>query len=233
MPLHLLPDYLSISLAATVTGDAYIALGPKLTAGAGVPAANDLLVWAAGGQNGQDGAAGGGGGGGAGGSIATAAAMPLGWSFARALAGQAGQAGGGAAAGLPTDVTLPVTGLLVTGAPGGAGVPSAGAGILGGSLVVAGRFRPHVGGAGGATTTTPPDDGAGGYYPIPGLRYGYGGAGGGSTHATATGAGLYASRGGNGAPGCGGGGCGGALTGTTPNTAAALGGAALCIITCW
>jgi hypothetical protein len=64
------------------------------------------------------------------------------------------------------------------------------------------------------------------------LMFFYGGMGGGSTYATATGAGLVQSNGGNGAPGCGGGGTGGALTGSTAGIIG-LGGPSFAIITCW
>ena len=59
MPLALLPDRLYISLAgpsATTTLASYITLGLKLTAGAGAPIVNDVLMIANGGNNGNAGA---------------------------------------------------------------------------------------------------------------------------------------------------------------------------------
>lgn len=165
-------------------------------------------------------------------SGSTAANMPLGWGWAdNVISGQAGIAGGTTGAGAA--LTLPVTGLLVTGGTGGAGLGAAGAvGTAGGAFTVTTGFPPQIGGAGGSAATTPPNNGSNGLRPIPGLMYGYGGTGGGSTHGTATGAGLVASRGGAGAPGCGGGGGGGALTGSTAGSGG-LGGPAFCVITCW
>jgi hypothetical protein len=237
MPLHLLPDTLSISLvghAVTTTLASYVALGPKLTAGVGAPVVNDTLIYANGGGNGGNASGGTGGAAGAAGAIATVGNMPLGWAFASVLAGQAGIVGNNTGAGAA--LTLPVTGLLVTGGTGGAGLGAGGAGgSAGGAFTVAGRFPPHAGGVGGSAATTPPTDGSGGYQPLPPLGYWYGGTGGGSTHGSATGAGLYASLGGHGGPGCGGGGNGGALTGTTARSSPDLGrgGPAICIITCW
>lgn len=116
---------------------------------------------------------------------------------------------------------------------GGAGLGAAGvAGTAGGAFTVAGQFPPHLGGAGGSAATTPPQNGTGGYEPIPRLFYGYGGTGGGSTHGTATGAGLVQASGGNGAVGCGGGGMGGALTASAAGQVG-QGGVAWCCIVCW
>jgi len=234
MPLALLPDRLYLSLAgysATTNLASYIAISPKLTAGAGAPIANDTLMIANGGGNGGNAAGATAGAAGTAGSIATVGAMPLGWPFATlSLAGQAGIIGGTTVAG--GALTIPVTGLWVTGGTGGGGLPASGAGTAGGAFTVAGQFPPHIGGIGGVTTT-PPGNGAGGYRPIPNLFYGYGGTGGGSTDAAASGGGLRASIGGSGAPGCGGGGNGGSFTGTTPATVGGMGGVSFAIITCW
>lgn len=235
MPLSLLPDALFLSLAglsATTTLASYIAISPKLTAGAGAPIANDTLMIANGGGNGGNATGATAGTAGAAGAVATVATMPLGWQFSTlALAGQAGIAGGttGAAGAL----TLPLTGLLVTGGTGGAGLGAAGvAGTAGGAFTAAGQFPAHAGGTGAAAATTPPGDGTGGYQPISKLGYWYGGTGGGSTHGTATGAGLRQAWGAPGSYGCGGGGGGGALTGSAAGQVG-MGGPSICIITCW
>lgn len=147
------------------------------------------------------------------------------------IGAQTGIIGGVAVAGAA--LTLPTSGLLVTGGTGGGGLPAAdAAGTNGGAFTVAGIFPAHAGGAGAAAAGTVPGSGGNGYSPIAKLLYGYGGTGGGSTHGTATGAGLQQSSGGNGAPGCGGGGSGGALTGSAAGVAG-LGGPSFCIITTW
>lgn len=242
MPLHLLPDTLYISLpgpSTVVTPASYITIGPKLTAGAGAPAVNDTLMIANAGGHGGNAAAGAGGAAGAAGAIATVGNMPLGWAYATALIGQAGIIGGAAIAGgalTQWNASQTLGGLLVTGGTGGGGLgATAVAGKNGGNFTVAGRWPAHAGGLGGSAATTPPTDGSGGYQAVPGIGFWYGGTGGGSTHGSASGAGLYASRGGNGAYGCGGGGNGGAFTGTTARTSPdfGMGGASICIITCW
>jgi len=235
VPLWAIPDRLFLSLAghsATTTLASYITIGLKLTAGAGAPVVNDTLIYANGGGNGGNASGATAGAVGAAGAISAAATMPLGWQWLdSALAGQAGIIGGVAVSG--ANLTLPTTGLMVTGGTGGGGLPAAAAsGTNGGNFTVAGVFPAHAGGAAQATATNPANTGSHGYRPVAGSLYGYGGTGGGSTHGTATGGGLVASRGGNGAPGCGGGGGGGALTGSAAG-GGGLGGPAFCIITCW
>lgn len=234
MPLALLPDVLYFSLAgrsATTTLASYVAISPRLAAGAGAPTVNDTLMIANGGGNGGNASGGTGGAAGAAGAIATAGTMPLGWAFALALAGQAGIIGGAAVSG--GNLTLPVTGLLVTGGTGGGGLPAAAAaGTSGGNITGAGQFPTINGGAGSATATAPAAFGTTGFQPIPKLLYLMGGTGGASTHGTATGAGLAQSTGGDGAPGCGGGGMGGALTASSAG-AVGRGGVALAVVTCW
>jgi len=229
IPLWAIPDALSLYLAAS--GSAFLS---KICIGASTDANVTLATAAIGGNGGNASGATAGSVGAAAGS-ASAASMPLGWQWVdTALAGQAGIIGGTTVAGAA--LTLPVTGLLVTGGTGGGGLPAAAAaGTAGGSFTVPAApspFPAHAGGATQATATLPANWGASGYRPIPNLLYGYGGTGGGSTHGTATGGGLVASRGGNGAPGCGGGGGGGALTGSTVG-GGGLGGPAFCVITCW
>jgi hypothetical protein len=225
MPLHLLPDtlYLSVMPGGSNT-TSRVSISPTTTA-------NDQLIIANAGGSGGAAAGATAGAAGAAGAIATVATMPLGWAFATALAGQAGIIGGTTVAG--GALTLPLTGLLVTGGTGGGGLPAAAtAGTNGGLITAAGSFLGLTGGIGATAATTPAGSGTGGYLPIPNMPYGYGGTGGGSTHGSATGAGLVQSSGGNGAPGCGGGGSGGALTGSTAGVVG-QGGRAFCIITVW
>ena len=235
MPLALLPDYLYISLAgqsATTTLASYITTALKLTAGPGAPVANDTLIMANGGGNGGNGVGATAGAAGAAGAAATVGLMPLGWAYATAIIGQAGIIGGTTVAG--GALTLPLTGLLVTGGTGGAGLgATAVAGTAGGAITGAGQFTTIPGGVGGAAATTPPGHGVGGVKPVPGLGYRLGGTGGGSTHGSASGAGLLASIGGKGEYGCGGGGNGGAFTGTAVAATSGQGGPAIAIITCW
>ncbi len=230
LPAWAVPDVLYFSGGSptvTTTIHSYLAIRPNTTA-------NHTLAYAGGGGTGGNasgataGAAGGAGGAG------TAALMPLGFGWdATVLAGQAGIIGGTTVA--AAALTLPVTGLLVTGGTGGGGLPAAAAaGTSGGSFTVPAApspFPAHAGGAGSATATNPANNGADGIKEVvPGLLYNYGGTGGASTHGTATGGGLVQSSGGDGAPGCGGGGMGGALTGSTPGVQS-LGGVGFCIIT--
>ena len=225
MPLHLLPDtlYLSVMPGGSST-TSRVSISPTTTA-------NDQLMVANAGGNGGNAAGATAGAAGAAGAIATVANMPLGWAFATVLAGQAGIIGGTTVAG--GALTLPLTGLLVTGGTGGGGLPAAATtGTNGGSITPAGSFLGLFPGLGPTVATTPAGSGNGGFRPIPNMPYGYGGTGGGSTHGSATGAGLVQSSGGNGAPGCGGGGSGGALTGSTAGVVG-QGGPAFCIITVW
>lgn len=239
MPLALLPDQLFLSLAGqsqTTTLASYVTVGVPVA----ITPWNNVLMVANGGGNGGNGAAGVGGAAGAAGAIATVATMPFGWRYADlALAGVVGIIGGAAVSG--GAFTLPTTGQRLCGGTGGGGLPAAAAaGTTGGSYTITAPttgFPAHnspdavaVG-----TPTVPPGNGNNGYQAIQRFGYFYGGTGGGSTHGTATGAGLVGSVGGNGAYGCGGGGNGGCLTGTPVHPAGdvGLGGPALCIITCW
>jgi hypothetical protein len=238
MPLTALPDRLYLSLASAPAVTSYISIGIKLTAGAGIPTSNEILITATGGVSGGNAAGGTAGALGTAGGVATVGNMPLGWAFTTtfpstvtALAGQAGIIGATTAAG--GALTLPLTGLLVTGGAGGAGVGNAAStGSAGGALTGAGVFPTIPGGtAAGSQTARPGNGGNGGRY-IPGLIYGRGGAGGGSTGGNSTGAGLVQASGGNGAPGCGGGGSGGAFTGSVAGVVG-RGGPAFCLITVW
>ena len=226
MPLHLLPDTLYIAAPIySASAVARVSISPTTTANDQLMVANSPASAGGNAAGATAGAAG------AAGAIATVANMPLGWAFATVLAGQAGIIGGTTVAGGAQ--TLPLTGLLVTGGTGGGGLPAAATtGTNGGSITPAGSFLGLFPGLGPTVATTPAGSGNGGFRPIPNMPYGYGGTGGGSTHGSATGAGLVQSSGGNGAPGCGGGGSGGALTGSTAGVVG-QGGPAFCIITVW
>lgn len=230
IPAWAIPDVLYFSgghASLTTTVHSYLAIQPNTTA-------NHTLAYAGGGANGGNASGATAGAAGAAGGAGTAALMPLGWGFPQlAMGGQAGIIGGTTVS--AAALTLPVTGLMVTGGTGGGGLPAAAtAGTNGGSFTVPAApspFPAQAGGQGSATATNPAANGADGFENVVrGLFYNYGGTGGASTHGTATGGGLVQSSGGDGAPGCGGGGMGGALTGSTAGVQA-LGGAGFCIIT--
>lgn len=231
MPLSLLPDNLYISVWASKTGAgiaSYVSIYPSTTANHTVGIANGWWAWgnAAGATAGAAGAAG---------AIWTAGTMPVWFNFAQVLAWQAGIIGGVAVAGAA--LTLPVTGLLVTGGTGGAWLPAAAAsGLAWWAFTVPASptpFPAHAWGTGTAVATTPPWVGTNGYWKFAnGLFYYYGGTGGGSTHGTATTTGLVQASGGNGIIWSGGGGMWGALTGSTA-WALSYGGAWYVLITCF
>lgn len=233
MPLYVLPDTLYLALigqTATASLISYISTQPSTVA-------NNVVAIGRGGANGGNASAGTAGTAGGAPTIPQVTEMAFAWQFINlALAGQAGAAGGGNAA-PGGNVTLPTTGLIVTGGAGGGGSDfgAATAGFAGGSLTVPAQpsaYLAHPGGIGGSSASTPPTRGNAGYQPIKGLLMFYGGTGGGSPYNLATGAALIQTNGGNGANGCGGGGSSAALTGSTPGVAG-LGGSAFAIITCW
>lgn len=232
IPIRFLPDILYIGFGGFSSGRAFVSIAPPSAFASG-PAANEVLMHAGNGGIGGNASGATAGAAGTGGTVATAALMPIGWAWAtQVVAGQAGIIGGTTGAGAA--LTLPLTGLRVTGGTGGAGLPAAAAvGLAGGTFTTPTSlvFPAHPGGVGGSATTTPPGLGRMGYQVLP-MGYWYGGTGGGSTHGSATGAGLVQASGGDGGLGCGGGGMGGALTGSTAGTVA-LGGSGFCIITCW
>lgn len=228
-PLWAIPDTLFIILVA---GGAYqnssISIAPDATI-----ITNNVLIQAGAGAAGGNGTtvpAGGSAGAAAG--VQSSSFMPLGWQWIQqAIAGQAGAAGG--TTGNGNGITLPTTGLVVTGGASGGGLgATATTGAYGGSINGAGIFPTLPSGGRGETTTQPPGSGASGYSPVANLVYNYGGTGGGSSHGSATGAGLFGGNGGNGAPGCGGGGGGACLTDGVAGVGG-KGGPAFCIITCW
>ena len=231
IPLDLLPSRLYISVAQAKTGSgnpSYISTQPNATA-------NHVLAVANGGTVGGNAAGATAGAAGAAAGISQNSTMPLGWAWAKlALGGQTGIIGGTTVNG--SNLTLPTTGLRITGGAGGGGLPAAAtAGTNGGSFTVPASpsyFAAQSGGVGSATATAPADPGRHGFLiPEAGFYY-YGGTGGASTHGTATGGGLVQAPGGNGAIGCGGGGMGGALTGSSA-AVQSYGGAGLVILYCY
>jgi hypothetical protein len=231
MPLHLVPDILYLQLI----GQGASSATPSVVTVQPVATAASTIAYAGGGTVGSNAATTTGGAGGTAGSAAGATNMPLGWAYASSIGGQAGTAGGvGTTVGaVGVALTLPVTGLLVTGGTGGGGCPTTAAlaGLAGGLFTNLGFVPQHLGGTGG-TGTTPPSNGTGGYRAAPGVGFWLGGTGGGSSGTNATGAGLVQGTGGNGAWGCGGGGMGAGFTGSSAGQVG-QGGSSFCIITCW
>lgn len=226
IPLCMLPDLLYLRLPISA-GSAFISAMPNTTT-------NHMVLVAAAGSDGGNASGATAGVFGAGGTASSVGAGPLaGGGTSSFLAGQNGTAGG--TTGVGSALTLPLTGCIATGGTGGGGLPASGAGSGGGThnvITAPSILSGVVFATGGSSTTTPPANGSSGRFNFNGLQYFFGGMGGGSTHATATGAGLVQSSGGDGAPGCGGGGSGGALTGSTPGTPG-LGGPSWCQIVCW
>jgi len=230
IPLSFLPHRLYISVAQAKTGTSiasYVSTQPNTTA-------NHVVAVANGGGGGGNASGATAGAAGTAGAIATVAAMPLGWPFSNlALAGQAGVIGGTTTNG--GSLTLPTTGLRVTGGTGGGGLPAAAtSGTSGGGIAAIASpsyFQASPGGVGSSTATVAADPGRHGFaIPEAGFYY-YGGTGGASTFGTATGAGLAQARGGDGGIGSGGGGSGGALTGSA-SAPLSYGGPGIVIIIC-
>lgn len=215
IPAALVPDvlFISVGMGLNAAGVASrVAINPDTTA-------NNCLWIANGGGVGGNGAGATAGAAGSAGAVATIATMPLaGLGTYSLLAGQAGIIGGTTVAGAA--LTIPTTGLVITGGTGGGGLPAAATnGKDGGAFTVAGVFPPQPAGLGATAATTPGGDGSNGFaMAFRGLGYNYGGTGGGTSHGSATGAGLVGGKGGAAGPGCGGGGGGGALTGSTQGT---------------
>lgn len=201
---NMLPDTLYVT--AQWASSAIVRTGPAYSV-------QDVLVYANSGSNGNN----------ASGATAGTGAFSSGAStignFSLAGAGLFRAFGTGAGATGGSSATYPTTGIRVCGGAGGAALGAAGAvGVQGGSIPTSGIGQPGLaGGAGGSSATVPPGGGSSGAGILVFDRAFnlHGGAGGGSTHGSATGAGLVGANGGNGDPGCGGGGGGGALTGST------------------
>lgn len=199
VPAHRVPDRLHLLLSSDVS----VLIAPTDTA------LNRFALARVGGNGGNASGATAG----TAGATATAAAIadcPLAalgvYNF---IGGQGGAAGGSIA--VPPVITLPTTGLVVTGGTGGSGVIGTNAG---GSFSIAGGFPTQNGGIAPTVATDPGGNGSNGFnFVIAGLRYSYGGTGGSSSNSVATGSGLFGGNGGAGGTGCGGGGGGGCLTG--------------------
>lgn len=218
IPAYLLPDTLYISggkggpnntsTSATATFSTYVAVHPGNNA---APTVNNVVLIANGGASGGKSAGATPGPVGTAGAIATIATMPLGGlGTYTLLAGQVGIIGSNTAG---AALTIPTTGLVVTGGAGGAGVPAANtAGNAGGAITGGGVIPSVAGGTGGTTAPTAGNPGNSGMRPFKNLFYWLGGTGGGSTGLTVTPTGSNGGNGGNGGYGCGGGGGGGAFT---------------------
>ena len=231
VPLALLPDILYVSCGVGVQGAgiaSYVSIRPDNTV-------NHLLLHSSGGGVGGNASGATAGVFGPAGAVSTLALAPLaGLGIPEYIIGNVGIAGGAAIAGAA--LTLPTTSLVVTGGTGGGGLPAAAAaGTAGGTFTTPAApspFPAFAAPAGTSTATVPPSVGPSGFNSFNGLFYSYGGIGGGSTHGTATGAGLVQAAGGKGGYGSGGGGMGGALTASTA-AAQSRGGDGICIIVCW
>ena len=230
LPAIMLPDalFVSVGVGGAATGSGVlsrVAIGPNSSTNDQVAVSNA-------------GAAGGNGAGAVGGTAGVAGAASTASNFSYSagfpfisLAGQNGGVGGATVS--AAALTLPITGLRLTGGTGGGGLPAAAAvGTAGGAYTVNGSFPAHSGGIGGTAATVPPTTGSNGYIVFPKWGFFYGGTGGGSSHGTALTTGLFGGLGGVGGIGCGGGGGGGALTGSVQGTGGA-GGGGLVIITAW
>lgn len=230
IPAFLVPDTLFVSVGVggqgngATGGRSIVQLAPGTYS-----AQNALFVETKGGTGGNSGA--GGGSSGTGGGVGAIGNNPLASCAFVTYAGQDGNSAPGP--GSPSNKNLPVTGLRVSGGCAGAGLNGSGvAGSVGGVFTNpdARAFPTTVGGTAGSTATTPGGAGSNGFEMVKG--YWCGGTGGGSSHGSATGAGLVGGMGGNGGIGSGGGGGGGALTGSVQGLGG-KGGDGLVIITQW
>jgi hypothetical protein len=136
-----------------------------------------------------------------------------GWS--QNFAGQNGGAAGATQNGAGGSITLPTTGLMVTGGAGSGGKDVTGTGGGAGGAITGvglGGLFPTLAGGAAAASGTNAGNGINGYMVKPFMFYG--GSGGGSGAFAATGNGSTGSTGGNGGPGCGGGASGPGYTTT-------------------
>lgn len=167
------------------------------------------------------------------GTVSTIANMCLaGRGVYNFLVGQAASASGASTASA-TNLTIPTTGLMVTGgggAGGGSATPGAGANISGITGALGTEFFPlPISGGTAAVTSTPAGVGAPGFVSRYNLMN-FGGSGGGGASTTAGG---IAGAGGDGAPGCGGGGGGGLATNNTTVARGGNGGGGFVYIISW
>jgi hypothetical protein len=185
------------SASASVAGtNTYIAIEPVISTTSNT---NVFFLYASGAASGTTG------------GVATAMSgnFPLaGRGWFQNFAGGNGTAGGAAQA-AGTALTLPTTGIMVTGGTGGGGTDAtAAAQFAGGAITgvgLGGGFPTLLGGTAGATGTAIGGPGSNGFMVKPFMFYGGTGSGG-DNFAT----GRVSQPGGNGAPGCGGGGSGAA-----------------------
>lgn len=230
IPAIHLPDllYLSIGVggAATLSGvSTRVSISPDNTTN------NSICLVNNGNAGGNAVGATAGAAGSAGGASALSTGPLSGLGFLTSLAGQNGIIGGTTVPGAA--LSLPTTGLVITGGAGGGGLPAANtAGSAGGGITGAGVFPTAAGGAGGTTAPTAGSDGSAGMRPLGKLLYFYGGTGGGSSGLTVTPTGSNGGNGGNGAIGCGGGGGGGAFTASTAGVGG-RGGDGIVVIVAW
>ena len=203
-----------VSATAGTSGNTtYISVEPFETV---IPLTNSVVLIAPGGGGGSAVAGTGAGAAGAAGVAPTIATMPLaGRGQYSLLAGQIGTTGGNGTAGTTgATLTIPVTGLMVTGGTGGGGVfatgPVSGTGgaitsAPGGVSALNTDIWPlSIPAATAAVTATPAANGVNGII-VKNMMMNFGGSGGGAASTTAGG---IAGAGGNGAPGSGGGGAG-------------------------
>jgi hypothetical protein len=218
IPAYLLPDTLYISAgkgnpsntstSAAASFSTYVAVHPGNNA---APTANNTVLIANGGASGGKSAGATAGPVGTAGAIATIATMPLaGLGTYTLTAGQVGIIGG--TTGNGAALTVPVTGLVVTGGSGGGGLPAIStAGGNGGGITGGGVIPSVTAASGGTTAPTGGANGVEGTRPFKGMGYWMGGTGGGAS-GTSAGSGSTGGNGGNGSIGSGGGGGGGAFT---------------------
>jgi hypothetical protein len=223
IPLWVLPDTMNVFVALGGAGGVAGAGGATgstttIELGSIISASNDCLV-----RIGGSATAGGGGSSTAGGSAGAAAGAPLisnynfgGLAEITGLVGQAGLAGGAVSGASVSNLSLPSTGLFITGGCGGAGTTST-ANVLGGGFsAIAGTLLSEA-----VQTKSAGDGGAGSVIQKP--FYCFGGMGGAANNSAVGG------NGGDGAYGCGGGGGGAGTTGGKGGK----GGDGLVVITCW
>ena len=223
LPVLFIPDilYISVSFGSVYNGNlatSTIVAGYPNTAGT----TDYTFIHISRGGSGLNASGATGGGGGAPGSNAN---VLLGGKLSFSVACQVGTSGGnrGAAGG---NLTLPLTGLVVTGGTGGGGLADPGNdGHPGGTINNNGPFPALPGGQGPGL----PSHGNDGIKPINSLFYFYGGTGGAGAYNPS---GQFPGNGGNGGYGCGGGGAG-ARTTSSPTPTPGNGGDGLVIISAW
>jgi hypothetical protein len=214
IPASMIPDTLyilagqggisgtTVALAGTAGTPTYVLIEPDTTL-----TVNLTLLLANGGSPGGA-EANGGSPGGTGGTSVTIANMPLaGRSAYNFFGGQTGGTGGSRAAGAGAAISIPTTGLMVTGGQGGGGggnTPNAGNGFLASTGSLGQDFFPNTTGGTQSVSDLPAPAGSPGFISRNFLMNFGGSGGGGSSSIT----GGIAGAGGDGAPGCGGGGAG-------------------------